>query len=96
MIYNEKVIYISKLCNVFAAAIFDSHSCAAKDLLLLLLLLLLWQMMEKLSHHHSGIPVESDGVLEHLFWLVLSLGQCSKCSSSMVEFGIWHTVHSLD
>jgi len=31
MTYNEKVIYISKLCNVFAAAIFDSHSCAAKD-----------------------------------------------------------------
>jgi len=34
--------------------------------LLLLLLLFLWQMVEKLSHHHSGIPVEFDGVLEHL------------------------------
>jgi hypothetical protein len=63
---------------------------------LLLLLLLLLQMVEKLSHHHSGIPVEFDGVLEHLFWSVLSLGQCSRCSSSMVEFGIWHIVHSLD
>ena len=31
MTYNEKVTYISILCNVFAAAIFDSHSCAAKD-----------------------------------------------------------------
>jgi hypothetical protein len=31
MTYNEKVIYIAKLCNIFAAAIFDSHSCAAKD-----------------------------------------------------------------
>jgi len=31
MTYNEKVTYISKLCNVFGAAIFDSHSCAAKD-----------------------------------------------------------------
>jgi hypothetical protein len=28
-------------------------------------------------------------------WSVLSLGQCSRCSSSMVEFGIWHIVHSL-
>ena len=35
--------------------------------MLLLLLLLLRQMVEKLSHHHSGIPVEFDGVLEHLF-----------------------------
>jgi hypothetical protein len=28
--------------------------------------------------------------------LILSLGQRSRCSSSMVEFGIWHIVHSLD
>ena len=32
----------------------------------LLLLLFLWEMVEKLSHHHSGLPVEFDGVLEHL------------------------------
>ena len=29
-------------------------------------------------------------------WLVSSLGQCSRCSLSMVEFGVWHIVHSLD
>ena len=26
----------------------------------------LWQILEKLSHHRCGIPVEFDGVLEHL------------------------------
>jgi len=30
------------------------------------MLLFLWQMVEKLSHHRSGIPVEFDGVLEHV------------------------------
>jgi len=29
-------------------------------------MLFLWQMVEKLSHHRRGIPVELDGVLEHL------------------------------
>jgi hypothetical protein len=29
-------------------------------------------------------------------WLVSSVGQCSRCSSSVMEFGIWHIVHSLD
>ena len=29
-------------------------------------------------------------------WSVSSLGQCSGCSSSVVEFRIWQTVHSLD
>ena len=28
--------------------------------------------------------------------LVSRLGQCSRCSSSMVEFGLRHIVHSLD
>ena len=32
----------------------------------ILLLLFLWQMVEKLSHHCSVIPVECDGVLQHL------------------------------
>ena len=31
-----------------------------------MLLLFLWQMVEKLSHRRSGIPVEFDGVLEHV------------------------------
>jgi hypothetical protein len=33
---------------------------------LLLLLLFLWQILEKLSQYHCGVPVEFDGVLEHL------------------------------
>ena len=41
-------------------------------------------------------PKESLMVFLSTCWLVLSLGQCSRCSSSMPEFGIWHVVHSLD
>jgi hypothetical protein len=59
------------------------------------LLLFLWQMVEKLSVHCSGIPVEFDGVLEPC-WLVMSLRQRIRCSSSVVELGICHIVHSLD
>jgi hypothetical protein len=47
--------------------------------LLLLLLFFVWQVVHKLPHHCSGIPVEFDGVLEHLlvgiefraFWQML-------------------------
>jgi hypothetical protein len=46
--------------------------------ILLLLLLLFYDMVEKLSHHCSGIPEQSDGVLEYLL---------------VVQFGMWHTVH---
>ena len=31
-------------------------------------------MVEKLFHHHSGIPVEFDGVLEHLLVVAVILG----------------------
>jgi len=41
MTYNEKVIYISKLCNVFAAAIFDSQSCAAKDSVVVVIIIII-------------------------------------------------------
>jgi uncharacterized metal-binding protein len=54
----------------------------------MLLLLFLWQMVQKLSHHRSVIPVELDGVLEHLL-----LGIEFR---AMLEFGIWQVVHSLD
>jgi hypothetical protein len=46
----------------------------------MLLLLFVWQMVKKLSHHRSGIPVEFDGVLEHL---VVGIK-----FRAMVEFGI--------
>jgi len=52
-------------------------------------------MVEKLSHHRSAIPVLFDGVLEHLL-VGISLGQYSRCSLSVVEFGIRQIVHSLD
>ena len=54
----------------------------------MLLLLFLWQMVKKLSHHQSVIPVELDGVLEHLL-----VGIKFRV---MLEFGIWKIVHLLD
>jgi hypothetical protein len=48
-------------------------------------------MVDKLSHHRSVIPVQFDGVLEHLL-VVSSLEQCSGCSLSLVEFGIQQIV----
>jgi len=45
-------------------------------------------MVEKLSHYRSVIPVELDGVLEHLL-----VGIEFR---AMLDFGIWKIVHSLD
>lgn len=55
-------------------------------------MLFLWQILEKLSHHRCGIPVDFGSVLEHL----LAGIEFRRCSSSMVEFDVWHIVHSLD
>jgi hypothetical protein len=60
---------------------FTTHSSTA------LLLLFLWQMVEKLSHHCSGIPVQFDGILEHLLH-----GIEFKAIQQMflVHGGVWH------
>jgi len=67
------------------AIIFMSSASSCVAMLLLLLLLFLWPMLDKISHM----------VFLSTCWSVSSLQQCSRCSSSMLQFGIWHIVPSL-
>ena len=72
------------------------HTRCCKELVTVhCFLLFLWLMVEKLSHHCSGIPVEFDGVLEHLL-VCITFRAISRCSASIMEFGIWHILRSLD
>jgi len=63
MFQKVPILYLKKLSYAF-------HTFSGYFTFIVLqfcmLLLFLWQMVEKLSHHCSGIPVEFDGVLEHV------------------------------
>ena len=47
-------------------------------------------MVEKLSYHHSGIPVEFDGVLEHL---LVGIEFRAVRQMFLVHGGVWHLAY---
>jgi len=83
------VVLVVVVVVVVAVAVAFAFALAlALVLVLVLVLVFLRQMVEKSSHHRSGIPIDTDGVHEHLL-----IGIEFRAN---LEFDIWHIVHSLN